>query len=230
MNQRRVALFDIDKTIYDGYLIFPLAEYFFKESIVSRDVVDALLQDLHLYKARQVDYETSVENFNNHWAAGLRNHDPELILRATKAFLGTHEGNRFFSFARPLLRLLKKTHDIYFVTGEVQFVGEAVAERFSAHGFISSEMEVDNGRFTGNVNRSLARREGKREAIERLVKAYPYEGSLGFGDSEGDIEMLNNVAHAFCINATEGLHEVAAAKGWHVVTPRSIREEVEKVM
>jgi len=62
------------------------------------------------------------------------------------------------------------------------------------------------------------------------LEAYPYEGSLGFGDSEGDIELLNMVAHAFCINATEGLRGVAAARGWHIVTPLSIIDEVKKVL
>ncbi len=230
MSQRKIALFDIDKTIYDGYLIFPLAEYFCTEGIVTRGVVDGLFQDLYLYKSNLVDYETSVENFNKHWAAGLRNHDTELIRRVTKDFLETEAGNRFFTFTGPLLEFLQRTHDIYFVTGEVQFVGEAVAERFSAQGYITSEMEVDNGLFTGNVSRSLARREGKRDAIGRLLKTYPDEGSLGFGDSEGDIEMLNSVTHAFCINATEGLKQVAAARGWRVVTTESIIEEVKTAL
>jgi HAD superfamily phosphoserine phosphatase-like hydrolase len=230
MDRRKIALFDIDKTIYDGYLIFPLAEYFFKEHIISRDIVDNLYQDLHLYRSRQVDYETSVENFNMHLAYGLKDHSPGSIFRATAAFLETREGGSFFPFAEPLIELLKKTHDVYLVTGEMQFVGKAVADYFSVHGYVSTETEVENVVFTGNISKSLAKKEEKRDAIEDLFCAYSYKDSLAFGDSEGDIGMLNKVAYAFCINATEGLREAALSKGWYIVTPVSIMEAVKKIL
>ncbi|MCX5812956.1 MAG: HAD-IB family phosphatase [Proteobacteria bacterium] len=230
MDQRKIALFDIDKTIYNGYLIFPLAEYFLKEHIISKDIVDNLYQDLHLYRSKHVDYETSVEHFNMHMAYGLKDHSFGSILSATATFLETEEGSNFFPFAEPLIELLEKTYDIYLITGEMQFVGKAVADYFSVHGYISTEMEVENVVFTGNISKSLAKKEGKRDAVEDLFCVYPYKDSLAFGDSEGDIAMLNKVANAFCINATEGLREVALSRGWHIVTPMSIIEAVKKVL
>lgn len=230
MDQRKIALFDIDRTIYDGYLIFPLAEYSSEKGLVGKDVVDALYQDLRLYRSGQVDYETTVENLNIHWAAGLRNRSPDSVLNLTETFLKTEGAGSFFPFAQPLMDLLRNTHDIYFVTGEMQCVGKAVAEYFSVHGFISSEMEVADGVFTGSMGRSLAKKGGKKDAIESLMNAYPHESSLAFGDSDGDIELLSRVAHAFCINATETLKKVAASKGWHRVTPLSILEVVKAVL
>ncbi|OPY80863.1 MAG: haloacid dehalogenase-like hydrolase [Syntrophorhabdus sp. PtaU1.Bin153] len=230
MDQRKIALFDIDRTIYDGYLIFPLAEYFFKNGLVGRGVVNALSNDLRLYSSARVDYETTVENLNTHWAAGLRGRSPDLVLRLTRAFLETGGAGSFFPFAHPLMDLLRSTHDIYFVTGEVQCVGKAVADHFSAHGFISSEMEVKDSMFTGNIARSLAKKEGKRDAIEHLMRVYPYEWSLAFGDSDGDIELLAKVDHAFCINPTETLEAVAVSKGWHIVTPLSVLEVVKETL
>lgn len=230
MEQKKIAFFDIDKTIYNGYLIFPLAEYFFKEHAISNDIVDSLYYDLHLYRSKQVSYETTVENFNAHLAMGLKNHQPDSIFRATTTFLGTEEGGNFFPFAEPLMKLLKRSYDIYLVTGEVQCVGNAVADYFSLSGYVSTEMEVVNGMFSGNISRSLAKKEGKRDAIGHILSRYSHDGSLAFGDSEGDIDMLSKVAHAFCINATEGLLEVAYSSGWHIVTPSTIIEEVKKLL
>jgi len=230
MDQRKIALFDIDRTIYDGYLIFPLAEYFSAKNLVGKDVVGALYQDLHLYRSGEVNYETTVENLNIHWAAGLKGHSPDSVLMLTETFLGTEGAGNFFPFAQPLMDLLRNTHDIYFVTGEVQCVGKAVAEYFSAQGSISSEMEVENGVFTGNIGRSLAKKEGKRDAIEHMIDAYPYESSLAFGDSDGDIELLSKVNHAFCINPTEALEKIAVSRGWHRVTPLSVLEMVKEVL
>jgi phosphoserine phosphatase len=230
MEHKKVALFDIDKTIYDGYLIFPLAEYFLKEHVISKDIVDSLHHDLHLYQSKQIGYETTVENFNMHLAYGLKHHDPDSILVLTESFLETQEGSNFFSFARSLMELLKKTYDVYLVTGEVQCVGKAVADYFSVHGYVSTEMEVEHGVYSGTICKSLATKEGKRNAIKDILCVYHHEDSLAFGDSEGDIEMLNAVAHAFCINATEGLREVALSKGWHIVTPLSILEAVKQIL
>jgi phosphoserine phosphatase len=230
MDQRKIAFFDIDKTIYDGYMIFPLAEYFFEKTIINKDIVDCLYQDLNLYRSKQIDYETSVENFNMHFAYGLKNYSPGSIHSAAVTFLETRGSNNFFAFAEPLIELISKTHDIYFVTGEVQFVGKTVADYFSVHGYISSEMEVKNAVFTGNIRKSLAKKAGKRAAIEHLFNTYSHENSMAFGDSEGDIDMLSTVAHAFCINATEGLKEVAFSKRWNIVTPLSIVEIVKKAL
>ncbi len=230
MEQKRIALFDIDNTIYNGYLIFPLAEYFLKERIIGRDIVNSLNQDLHMYRAEQVDYETTIEDLNIHFADGLKGHHLSSILSVTATFLETKEGSNFFPFAGPLIELLKKRYDIYLVTGEMQCIGKAVADYFSVHGYISTEMEVENGVFTGNISKSLARKKGKKDAIEGIFGAYPYESSMAFGDSEGDIDMLDKAAKAFCINATEGLSEVALSKGWHIVTPLSIIETVKRVI
>lgn len=230
MDQKRIAFFDIDRTIYNGYLIFPLAQHFLTENIIKKTTVDLLYADLLLYQSKQKGYETTIEDFNRHFASGLKSCSPESLLGATTTLLKTREGSNFFAFTRPLMELLRETHDIYLVTGELQFVGRAVAIHFSLQGYLSSEMEVKEGVFTGNVGRSLARKEGKRDAIEQHLKAYPFRHSMAFGDSEGDIDMLGRVDHAFCINASAGLMEVAIKKGWNMVTPLTVLETVRGVI
>lgn len=228
MIQKQIALFDIDKTIYDGYVIFPLAEFQFKKGIIDKIVLDNLYEDLRLYKSKKVDYETTVENLNRHWIEGLKNKPYQLLLQETEKFLQTKESSRFFPFAKPLMSLLTKTHDIYFVTGELQFIGKSVADYFGVNGYISSVVEVNNGLVTNKLSRSLSKKENKKEAIKHLLKRYPHNQSLAFGDSEGDMEMLNDIKNAFCINATEGLKEIAQIKGWNIVTPDNIFNEVRE--
>ena len=230
METRRIALFDIDRTVYNGYLIFPLSEYFFSRGIIGRDIVENLNLDLRLYRAGEVDYETSVDNMNIHFGEGLKGRRLDATCAATADFLATPGGNGFFPFAVPLVELLGKTHDVYFVTGEMQCIGKAVADHFSVQGYAATEMEVKEGIFTGAVIRSLAKKEGKTDAVRHILDTYPREGSLAFGDSEGDMDMLDGAAHAFCINATQALNEAALRKGWHIVTPLTIMEEVKKVL
>lgn len=226
--KRGIALFDIDKTIYNGYIIFPLAEYLFKNKLIEKQILDSLTSDLVMYKNKKVDYETTVENLNVHFASGLKGCSPELIFEKTEEFLKTKEGNNFYPFAKTLIEKMRKTHDVYFITGELQFVGKAVSEYFSSGGHISSEIEIIDNKFTGNISKSLAKREEKRDSVKQLLSLYSHENSFAFGDSDGDIEMLNQVKNAFCINVTDGLREVAISKGWNVETPESIIDQVMK--
>jgi phosphoserine phosphatase len=53
---------------------------------------------------------------------------------------------------------------------------------------------------------------------------------MAFGDLEGDIDMLSKVARVFCVNATEGLKEIAFSKRWNIVTPLSIVEVVKNTL
>ena len=163
MQERKLALFDIDKTIYDGYVIFPLVEYQYKKGAIDKRYIDILYEDLHLYKNRKVDYETTVENLNFHYASGLKNLSYKQILNQTKEFFRSSEGNRFYPFVKDLINLLKKTYNIYFVTGEFQFIGEAARELFLIKGYISSELVIKNGLFENQIKKSLAKRDEKRK-------------------------------------------------------------------
>jgi len=226
---KKIALFDIDKTIYNGYIILSLAEYQLEKKIISINTFNNILEDANLYKKGLVDYETTIANLLIHWAQGLKDISYNEALRQTKYFL-RNRGNRFFPFINPVIKLLKKTHDIYFVTGEPGFVAEAVTDLYRATDFFASNLEVENGIFTGKVNNFLSKREGKRKAIKEILKNYNIKGSIAFGDSEGDIEILDSVENAVCINPTEGLKKIAEEKGWIIVEPHKIEEIVKNIL
>ena len=65
---KHLALFDIDKTIYNGFTIFPLTDFQLKQDLISKNVVDELNNDLELYKKGTVSYEETAANLCIHWA------------------------------------------------------------------------------------------------------------------------------------------------------------------
>lgn len=228
MNKKKIALFDIDKTIYDGYIVFPLAEYFLKHNTINQDCVEKLYDDLGLYRAGKVNYENTVDNLNNNLAEGLKGIPLSLALKQVKAFLVKEkERSMFFSYTESTIRMLqKKRYDVYFVTGEPQFVGLATSKLFKVSGFISSEYETQKDILTGKIKKSLAYRKAKLKSVKDLLKGHVLEESFAFGDSEGDAEMLNFVNHAVCINPTDGLREMANKNEWIIAKP----DEVEKII
>ena len=225
VKKRKIALFDIDGTIYEGKVIFPLAEYQLKEGTINKSCLDKLYNDSELYKSGRVNYEILIANLLIHWAKGLKGGSYNMILKQTKRFFGD-KGNKFFPFLKPILILLEKTYDIYFVTGEPQFVAKAVFELFKIKGIISSELEVKDGVFTGRVRSFLAKHEEKQTAIKELLESHHLKHSFAFGNAEGDIEMLNSVDFPICINPTPGLREIAIRRNWQIVKPGSVEKIV----
>jgi phosphoserine phosphatase len=218
---KKIALFDIDKTIYNGYVIFPLGEYQLEKGIINQSCLDKLYNDLNLYESGKVDYESTIANLLDHWAVGLKGQSYQYVLEETISFFKSVE-NEFYDFVKPVMQILKPSHDVYFITGEAKFVGEAATFIFSSKGFISSELELQNTKFTGEVNKYLARRNEKLRAIQHLLKTYSKDSSFAFGDSEGDIQMLNSVQHAICINATKRLIQYAGKNDWHIIDPKDV--------
>jgi len=180
---------------------------------VSLEVLTDALATMQKYKAKLQGYETTVLELLNIHAAGLKGVKYEVVLAAAKRFF--KQSDKFFDYVAPTIVALKKSHDIAIVTGEPQFVAEAVRELFGAGSYYSSQYEVIKGVFTGKVASYLALRHEKHQAIGHLMQKHGAGHSFAFGDSEGDIEMLAAVEHPVCLNATDGLRAIAQERGWH---------------
>lgn len=221
---KHLALFDIDKTIYDGFTIFPLAEYQVKHNLVNQKCVDILYHDLTLYKDGSVSYEKTVANLCFHWADELKGISYSQVINNSEDFFKSD--NKFYTYFAKIIPNLSKTHDVYLITGEPQFIAKSIADKFGVTGYISAEFEVIHDVITGKVNKSLAKRIEKKKAIQHILATYGKKDSFAFGDSEGDIKMLKAVQYPICVNASSGLQKVATEKGWYSKKSGEVEELV----
>lgn len=228
IKKRKIALFDIDGTIYKGSIIFQLTKYQLKEKTISESVQDNFHKNLQLYQEKRVNYGNFANNLVAHWAKGLKGISYIAVLEQTKCFF-KNKGNNFFPFFKRIVALLEKTHDIYFVTGEPKFVAQVVAGLYKITGFLSSELEIENGVFTGNIKKFLAKREEKQIAIKELLATHHLKQSFAFGNAEGDIGMLNLVEFPICINPTSGLREKAIKENWQITKPKNVEKIVSSL-
>lgn len=226
---RKIALLDIDNTTYEGLLILPLAKHQYEAGVIDQLCLETLRKDVELYKSQKVDYETTIANLLDHWALGLKNQQYRKVLEITENFL-SGKGNKFYPYLKPILESLNKTYDTYFVTGEPKFVGEAVERIFPCAGYLSSEFELtENKTFDGNVKIYLSQKEDKAKAIKKLLETHDKTGSIAFGDSVSDIQMLESVENAFCVNPSKELEKSAKQNGWNIVSPNGIVDIIERI-
>jgi len=223
-----VALFDIDNTIYQGFSYFPLLKQQIREGLIPRHALDPADDAMKRYLAGELEYEPAIVILLDAYAKVLAGTSFDAVLRSTQHFFKVSPD--FFDYARPLIRKLRATHDVIIVTGEPQTFGQAVAETLGAASYYSTQYEVRDGTFTGNIRSYLATRHEKHAAIGHLMAGHSASGSLTFGDSEGDIEMLRAATHAFCVNPTPGLKSIAEKHGWHVVTSDTVTQAVNDAL
>ncbi|HSX44935.1 MAG TPA: haloacid dehalogenase-like hydrolase [Candidatus Saccharimonadales bacterium] len=208
------ALFDIDDSMYDGLSLIPLMNWQVSNGIITPE-------SLWESEFARVGYREDRGNFQHEnatqtllqlYAQALKGARYSDVQSSTNEFY--KQTNGFYDFVAPTVEALSKTHDIAIVTGEPQFIAEAVKNRFSIETSFSSEYEVDEGFVTGAITSYLATRHEKREAIAPFVNSRRYEGSFAFGDSDNDTEILKAAEHAVCIkpnarlNITKKAHEI----------------------
>lgn len=230
MTERKVALFDIDNTLYNGFFLFEAVRKQAEKKMISQSASNKIHKGLKRYRAGELDYETFAQQVLIDWAAALRGRFTDAIYSMARDFIEERKGN-FFPFVWQLFSMLnEKGYDSYFVTGEPNFIAEPVKDIFGGSGYLATEFETDDSGprrlFTGNVANFLASREQKQTEIRKLFQNHDLSGSFAFGDSEADIEMLELVENSVCINPRPGLDIVAKNRGWIVTSPDEALEVV----
>lgn len=205
-----ISCFDIDGTLSEGLLFVPLVRSEHKSGYLSDDAFAQINKLLIAYKSGDLEYEDAVGQLLQTHAGGLRGEKHQDLKQHAENFLQAHEKELFHRFGKEVIRLLKAEHRLFVVTAEPQYVAEAVAGIYGMHGGISSIYAEKDGKFTGEVERSLAHRTSKAS----LIQAYEIE--FAFGDSEGDIDMLDRAKYSYAISPTEGLEKVAKERNWKV--------------
>lgn len=235
MVERSCALFDIDNTIYQGYLIFDLAQAQVEAKLLPERSLDQLHKDTELYSSGQIAYETYAEQAMTHWAQGLvGNPDTyKRVMTHTQEYLRNNR-EKFFNFFEVLTRRLADTHDLYLVTAEPGFVCQVIRSMFPITGFAASKFSVSRGSFTG-MARVLATSQDKAMAINLILASHNVDNSIAFGDSSSDVDMLERAAYKICVDHPRStLRDIALergpGRGWFVVQPESVIEQVSDLL
>jgi len=85
---------------------------------------------------------------------------------------------------------------------------------------LAARLERQQRRFTGHVCVPLPYGPGKRELITRLTQELRIDlaQSFAYGDSPGDVELLEMVGHPLVVNPIRGMDRIARRNGWPVTT------------
>jgi len=190
---KRLIVFDVDSTLVQGEVIEMLAARAGAEAEV-RAVTEAAMRG-------ELDFAESLRR-RVAVLAGL----PETVLADVAAELELTPG------ARTTIRTLKRLgFRCGVVSGGFTRVISGLVDDLGLDFCAANELEVVDGRLTGQVVGEIVDRPGKAVALRRFAETFgvPLEQCVAVGDGANDIDMLSTAGLGIAFNAKPALREVA---------------------
>jgi len=220
--KRKVAIFDIDGTIFRSSLLIEVVNVLIESKVFPQKVRLAYEKSYQDWLDRKGLYETYimdvVRTFEQH-LPNLRHTD---FMKAVKQVIAFHK-NRTYVYTRDLIKDLKKKN--YFILAISHSPKELLDEFCANWGFDKVYGRIyevgPSGKFTGET---LYKEEinNKANILKRFIEkeGLSLEGSYGVGDSESDSKFLTFVDNPICFNPNKKLYDHAKKHGWKVVVER----------
>lgn len=219
---KKVAIFDIDGTIFRSSLLIELVEVLIDKNIFEAHVREEYSAEKIKWLDREGDYEAYIMAVVKVFMENIKGVPQTELIACAKLVIERYR-NRTYIFTEDLIKDLKK--EGYFLLAISQspkeildlFCGELGFDK--VYGRIY-EVGAD-GNFTGAiVDEHMIRNKASivKHAVEK--ENLTLDESIGVGDTEGDISFLEMVSKPICFNPNKKLYTHAQEKGWRVVVER----------
>ena len=118
---------------------------------------------------------------------------------------------------------MARGHTVAVISSATPYQVEPMARDLDIEHIICSRYEVENGVFTGGIERPLCFGEGKVLAAESLAREHgiDLDQSYFYSDSDDDLQLLERVGHPQPLNPNARLAVIAEERGWPVRRFRS---------
>ena len=219
---QKVAIFDIDGTIFRSSLLIQIVERFVAEDIFKKSAAQDFAREKLAWLDRKGDYEAYIMAVVKVFIANIKGvayADFERIGEEVVA----EQKDRVYRYTRDLIKTLKKKG--YFLLA-VSHSPKGVLDHFCRRAGFDKVygLYYETGpteRFTGKIAEQ-AFMMNKAAVVKHAVakEGLTLKGSLGVGDTESDIPFLELVDEPICFNPNSKLYAHARRNKWQVVVER----------
>jgi HAD superfamily hydrolase (TIGR01490 family) len=206
------AFFDMDNTLLTVDTGLSWTRFLYKRGELPTAMVAKALYWSTLYKLAVLDMESVFTKL----CMNLRG-DSEAEMIAKCAIWYRQDVEPYIApAARVALEYHREQgHVVVLATGSTIYAARPVAAGVGIEHVLSSELEVEEGAFTGKP-RALCFGHHKVKLAEQWATSHGIDlaSSYFYSDSYNDLPMLERVGHAIAINADARLARLAKQRGW----------------
>ena len=218
---KKVAVFDIDGTLIRWQLYHAIADGLAKRGYADAAAFAAIKNARMEWKRRAhpdafKTYEQQLVHFYDRLLDNLSVGNFTEV--ADAVFLEYKD--QVYVYTRDLIKKLKKDGYLLFaLSGSQLEIVELVANYYGFDDYVGTTYERSGKFFTGTRIAHLGK---KDQVLKQLVARHgaTMAGSVGVGDSAGDISMLEAVQKPIAFNPERKLFDFAKKHGWEIVVER----------
>jgi HAD superfamily hydrolase (TIGR01490 family) len=221
MKKRKLAVFDIDGTIFRKNLHFELIDELSWRGIFSqnarRSLVAAYASWLE-HKGTYEDYRKKLVQMYSKELAGCRQKD---IVEASKKVANFNK-DRTYIFTRNLINALRrKKYTLIAISGSPVEIVKEYNQYLKFDEVFGSVYATDaRGIYTGKSIFKPVKHKGQMVGQYAMEKGLSLAGSYGVGDTESDISFLEMVERPIAFNPNMNLEIRARRGGWKIVVEK----------
>ncbi len=219
---KKVAFFDIDGTVFRSSLLVELVEALIRAQAFPQSVRDEYKKSHMAWWNREGTYEDYIADVIRAFRTHMRGVHYGILADVGKEVVAV-QSKRVYRYTRDLIKDLKSKE--YYIVAISQSPKTILDEFCASYGFDKVYGRIyeigPRDCFTGEViDESIIA--DKALIIDRLLENgdFTLVGSVGVGDTEGDIPLLKKVETPICFNPNLMLYEYGKAHAWPIVVER----------
>jgi HAD superfamily hydrolase (TIGR01490 family) len=222
IKMKKVAIFDIDGTIFRSSLVIELTDAFIQEGVFSSKVRRLYAMYHKNWLDRKGPYEEYINAVVNAFRENIRGINYKEFSKIAKKVVALQK-NRTYIYSRDLIKKLKKKgYYLLAISHSPKKIVEEFCKKLGFDKVYGQLYEVDKQkRFTGKVlymDVIIDKAKVLKRAIEK--EKLTLRGSVGVGDTESDIGFLKMVENPICFNPNKKLYQYAKRLGWKIIVER----------
>ena len=222
MAKKRVAVFDVDGTIFRSSLLIQLVEQLIEDGIFPEKMRQEYQREQLKWLEREGDYPAYIDAMVRAFRRHLKG-----VHYADFADAGEHMVERHwkhtYRYTRDLIENLKERgYYLLAISHSPKTVMDQFCPRLGFDKAYGTLYEIGpQDRFTGRMLEEhiiFNKAATLRRAIEREDLSLTH--SFGVGDTESDIPFLEMVANPICFNPNQKLYKYGRRLGWKTIVER----------
>lgn len=218
----KIAIFDIDGTIFRKNLHFELINELAWMKVFPREARDELANVYSGWLTHEGTYEDYRKALVAIYSQHIRGCSRTDVLKASKILVPFHAKRTYIYAERLIKKLREENYHLLVISGSpTEVVEEYNRQYLKFDAAFGSVYAVDEeGKYTGEATFEPSVNKGA------LVEQYLYEhkislkDSYGIGDTGSDTSFLRLVEHPIAFNPNQNLKTVAEEKGWRIVVEK----------
>ncbi len=217
---KKLAVFDIDGTIFRSSLTIQMFNELIKEGIAPESALENTSKVITEWQNRQRSYRDVEQSIVDEFLKNLVGKNVEDVKRASEQVVN-RVYQQVYVYTRDLISQLKK--DGYYllaISGSPVEVVNSFVTKWGFDNAYATVLETKDGKYTGA--KSVEAWKIKKELLAQFVKEHDFslEGSVGVGDTFSDVAFLEMVENPIAFNPNQQLYDEAKARGWKIVVER----------